>query len=196
MKLKGKRALITGRNSGIGLATAQLFVQEGAKVAITGRDQKTLDQALELLGSGAKAYRADITDATARKRCFEELAADMGQLDIVFVNAGISGRAPTGSADEEQFEKVIRTNVLDAFFTVNSAASMIADRGSIVFNGSAVTYTGQVQQAAYAASKGAILAMAHSVAADLAPRAIRVSLCCSTGVKSQLIAMRSLYANL
>ena len=92
MKLTGKKALITGGNSGIGLATARLFVAEGAEVAITGRDQKTLDEAVAELGPNARGYRADVTVADDRKRLFADLAKDFGKLDIVFVNAGISGR--------------------------------------------------------------------------------------------------------
>ena len=188
MKLDGRRALITGGNSGIGLATAQLFVEEGARVAITGRNRATLDAALTLLGNGARAYQADFTEAHARKKCFESLAVDFGQFDVVFVNAGISGRAATGSADEAVFENVIRTNVLGSFFTVNALSSMLSDGGSIIFNGSAVTYTGQVQQAAYAASKGAILAMARSIAADLAPRRIRVNVVSPGPIKTPIWA--------
>ena len=106
MKLTGKKALITGGNSGIGLATARLFVAEGAEVAITGRDQKTLDEAVAELGPNARGYRADVTVAEDRKRLFADLAKDFGKLDIVFANAGITGRTPTGSTDEAIFENV------------------------------------------------------------------------------------------
>ena len=95
MKLAGKKALITGGNSGIGFATARLFVAEGAQVAITGRDQKTLDEAIAELGPSARGYRADVTIAEDRKQLFSALARDFGRLDIVFANAGISGRTPT-----------------------------------------------------------------------------------------------------
>ena len=97
MKLTGKKALITGGNSGIGLATARLFIAEGAQVAITGRDQKTLDEAVAELGPHARGYRADVTIAEDRKRLFAALAKDFGKLDIVFANAGISGRTPIAS---------------------------------------------------------------------------------------------------
>ena len=106
MKLAGKKALITGGNSGIGLATARLFVAEGAEVAITGRDQQTLDEAVAELGSKAHGYRVDVTVAEDRKKLFAELSKDFGKLDIVFANAGISGRTPTGSTDEAVFENV------------------------------------------------------------------------------------------
>jgi len=175
MKLDGKKALITGGNSGIGLATAQLFIQEGAQVAITGRDQATLDEALALLGPNARGYRTDVTDATARKQFFEQLAKDFGKLDIVFANAGISGKTPTGEADEALFENIIHINLTGAFFTANSAAPLLNDGGTIIFNASVHNFLGQPGMAAYAASKGGIRAMARSIAADLAPRGIRVN---------------------
>jgi NAD(P)-dependent dehydrogenase (short-subunit alcohol dehydrogenase family) len=115
MKLTGKKALITGGNSGIGLATARLFVAEGAEVAITGRDQKTLDEAVAELGPNARGYRADVTVADDRKRLFADLAKDFGKLDIVFVNAGISGRTPTGSTDEAIVENVTRTRIFISY---------------------------------------------------------------------------------
>ena len=175
MKLTGKKALITGGNSGIGLATARLFVAEGAEVAITGRDQKSLDEAVAELGPNAHGYRADVTVADDRKRLFADLAKDFGKLDIVFANAGISGQTPTGSTDEAIFENVIRTNLSAAFFTVNSAAPLLNDNGSIIFNGSVHNHLGQAGVAAYAATKGGVVSMARSIAADLAPRNIRVN---------------------
>ena len=168
MKLAGKKALITGGNSGIGLATARLFISEGAEVAITGRDQQTLDEAVAELGSKAHGYRADVTVAEDRKKLFAELAKDFGKLDIVFANAGISGSTPTGTTDEAIFEKVVHTNLNGAFFIVNSAAPLMNDNGSIIFSGSVHNYLGQPGVAAYAATKGGLVSMARSIAADLA----------------------------
>ncbi|MEG9432374.1 SDR family NAD(P)-dependent oxidoreductase [Terriglobus sp. ADX1] len=175
MKLKGKKALITGGNSGIGLATARLFVAEGAEVAITGRDQTTLDEAIVDLGSNARGYKADVTIADERKHLFADLAKDFGKLDVVFANAGITGRTPVGTADEAVFENVIRVNLNGAFFTVNSAVPLLNDGASIIFNGSVHNYLGQAGVAAYAATKGGVVAMARAIAADLAPRNIRVN---------------------
>ena len=175
MKLAGKKALITGGNSGIGLATARLFIAEGAHVAITGRDQKTLDEAIAELGPSARGYRADVTIAEDRKQLFAALARDVGKLDIPFANAGISGRTPTGSTDEATFENVIHTNLSGAFFTVNSAAPLLNVIGGIIFNRSVHNYLGQPGQAAYAATKGGLVSMARAIAADLAPRNIRVN---------------------
>src|SRR5271167_2801125 len=186
MKLTSKKALITGGNSGIGLATARLFIAEGAQVAITGRDQKTLDEAIAELGSSARGYRVDVTIAEDRKRLFAALAEDFGKLDIVFANAGISGRTPTGSTDEALFEKVIHTNLNAAFFTVNSAASLLNDNASIIFCGSVHNYLGQAGVAAYAATKGAVVSMARSIAADLAPRNIRVNVVAPGAIKTPI----------
>ena len=186
MKLAGKKALITGGNSGIGLATARLFIAEGAQVAITGRDQKTLDEAVADLGPRARGYRADITVAEDRKRVFAALAQDFGRLDIVFANAGISGRTPTGSTDEAIFEKVIHTDLNGAFFTVNSAASLLNDNASIIFNGSVHNYLGQPGLAAYAAAKGGLVSMARAIAADLAPRNIRVNVVAPGATKTPI----------
>ncbi|HYK38102.1 SDR family NAD(P)-dependent oxidoreductase [Alloacidobacterium sp.] len=186
MKLTGKKALITGGNSGIGLATARLFVAEGAEVAITGRDQKTLDEAVAELGPNARGYRADVAVADDRKRLFADIARDFGKLDIVFVNAGITGRTPTGAADEAVFENVIHVNLNGAFFTVNSAAPLLNDGASIIFNGSVHNYLGQAGVAAYAATKGGIVAMARAIAADLAPRNIRVNVVAPGATKTPI----------
>ena len=186
MKLAGKKALITGGNSGIGLATARLFISEGAEVAITGRDQQTLNEAVAELGAKAHGYRADVTIAEDRKKFFAELAKDFGKLDIVFVNAGTSGSTPTGTTDEAIFEKVVHTNLNGAFFTVNSAAPLMNDNGSIIFNGSVHTYLGQPGLAAYAATKGGLVSMARSIAADLAPRKIRVNVVAPGATKTPI----------
>ncbi|MFZ0630255.1 MAG: SDR family oxidoreductase [Acidobacteriaceae bacterium] len=186
MKLAGKKALITGGNSGIGLATARLFVSEGAEVAITGRDQQTLNEAVAELGSKARGYRADVTVAEDRKNLFAELTKDFGKLDIVFANAGISGRTPTGTADEAIFEKVIYTNLTGVFFIVNAAAPLLNDNGSIVFCGSVHNYLGQPGVAAYAATKGGLVSMARSIAADLASRRIRVNVVAPGAIKTPI----------
>jgi NAD(P)-dependent dehydrogenase (short-subunit alcohol dehydrogenase family) len=186
MKLKGKKALITGGNSGIGLATARLFVAEGAEIAITGRDQKTLDEAVAELDPNARGYRADVTVADDRKRLFADLAKDFGKLDIVFANAGISGSTPTGATDEAVFENIVRTNLNGAFFTVNSAAPLLNDNASVIFNGSVHDYIGQAGLAAYAATKGGVVAMARAIAADVAPRNIRVNVVAPGATKTPI----------
>jgi NAD(P)-dependent dehydrogenase (short-subunit alcohol dehydrogenase family) len=186
MKLAGKKALITGGNSGIGFATARLFIAEGAQVAITGRDQKTLNEAVAELGPSARGYRADVIVAEDRRQLFSALANDFGTLDIVFANAGISGRTPTGATDEAVFENIVHTNLNGAFFTVNSAAPLLNDSASIIFNGSVHNYLGQSGVAAYAATKGGLVSMARAVAADLAPRRIRVNVVAPGATKTPI----------
>lgn len=186
MKLAGKKALITGGNSGIGLATARLFIAEGAKVAISGRDQKTIDEAIAELGPNARGYRADVTVAGDRQQLFAALAEDFGKLDIVFANAGISGKTPTGSTDEAVFENIIHINLNGAFFTVNSAAPLLNDGGSVIFNGSVHNHLGQQGMAAYAATKGGLVSMARAIAADLAPRGIRVNVVAPGATKTPI----------
>src|SRR6201981_479984 len=173
MKLPAKKALITGGHSAIVLRTARAFIAEGAQVAITGRDQKTLDAAIAELGSSARGYRVDVTIAEDRKRLFAELAKDFGKLDIVFANAGISGRTPTGTTEEAAFENIINTNLNAAFFTVNSAAPLLNDNGSIVFNGSVHNYLGQPGLAPYPAPKRGGRFTAGAIARVPAPRNIR-----------------------
>jgi NAD(P)-dependent dehydrogenase (short-subunit alcohol dehydrogenase family) len=186
MKLTGKKALITGGNSGIGLATARLFIAEGAQVAITGRDQKTLDEAIAELGSSARGYRVDITVAEDRKQLFAALAKDFGKLDIVFANAGISDRTPTGETGEAIFENIISTDLNGVFFTVNSAAPLLNNNGSVILTGSVHNYLGQPGLAAYAAAKGGLVSMARSIAADLAPRNIRVNVVAPGATKTPI----------
>jgi NAD(P)-dependent dehydrogenase (short-subunit alcohol dehydrogenase family) len=175
MKLSGKKALVTGGNSGIGLATARLFIAEGAEVAITGRNQETLDEAVAELGPKARGYRVDMTVREDRRRLFSALAKDFSNLDIVFANAGIAGKTPTGTTDEAVFENIINTNLNSVFFTVNSAAPLLNPDGSVIINGSVHNYLGQSGMAAYAATKGGVVSMARAIAADLAPRGIRVN---------------------
>jgi NAD(P)-dependent dehydrogenase (short-subunit alcohol dehydrogenase family) len=124
--------------------------------------------------------------ADDRKRLFADLARDFGKLDIVFANVGISGRTPTGSTDEAIFENVIRTNLNAAFFTVNSADPLLNENGSIILNGSVHNYLGQAGLAAYAATKGGVVSMARSIAADLAPRNIRVNVVAPGATKTPI----------
>ena len=175
MKLQGKKALITGGNSGIGLATARLFVSEGAQVAITGRDQATLDAAAAELGSNAVPFRADVTDSAARGKLFDAIGERFGSLDVVFANAGIAGPTPLGSTTEEQFERILKINVTGVFFTIQSALPYLREGASIVLNGSVVATLGPPGSSAYVASKGAVRSMARTLAAELSPKGIRVN---------------------
>ena len=142
MRLANKTALITGGNSGIGLATARLFVAEGAKVVITGRNQATLDAAAKELGPNALAVVADATDIAATEAAIGKGAEKFGKYDILFANAGIAGGTPLGAATLEAFEKVISTNLTGVFFTVQSALPHLNDSASIILNGSVISVLG------------------------------------------------------
>jgi NAD(P)-dependent dehydrogenase (short-subunit alcohol dehydrogenase family) len=180
MRLTNKTALITGGNSGIGLATAKLFIAEGAKVAITGRNRATLDAALAELGridgeGRAIALQADATDVAATERAVGAAAKAFGKLDIVFANAGIPGSTPVGASKLEIFEQVLRTNITGAFFTVQAAAPHLNDGGAIILTGSVMSEMGSPGSSAYAASKAGLRGMSRVLAAEFAPRGIRVN---------------------
>ncbi|TKW74447.1 MAG: SDR family NAD(P)-dependent oxidoreductase, partial [Bradyrhizobium icense] len=136
MRLKNKTALITGGNSGIGLATARVFVAEGAKVVITGRNRETLDAAARELGPNALALAADVTDNAAMEAAIRQGAEKFGKYDVLFVNAGIAGSTPLGGTTRELFEKVIGTNLTAVFFTVQAALPYLNENASIILNGS------------------------------------------------------------
>jgi NAD(P)-dependent dehydrogenase (short-subunit alcohol dehydrogenase family) len=175
MRLNGKTIVITGGNSGIGLATAKLFVEEGARVAITGRNETTLREAAEALGADVLALRADATDAAATQRAFATVAERFGKIDAVFVNAGIGGGTPLGATSVETFEDIVRANFTGAFFTAQAALPHLNDGGSIVFNGSVHAVLGMPGWSAYAGAKAAVRAMVRVLASELAPRRIRVN---------------------
>ena len=175
MRLAGKTALITGGNSGIGLETARLFVAEGAKVTITGRDQAKLDAAVKELGPRAIGVVADATDVSALEGAVAQAAKAFGKLDIVFANAGIAGSTPLGGTSLSAFEQVIRTNLTAVFFTVQAAAPHLNDGASIILNGSVISVLGNPGYAAYAATKAGVRAMARVMASELSSRRIRVN---------------------
>jgi NAD(P)-dependent dehydrogenase (short-subunit alcohol dehydrogenase family) len=186
VRLKNKTALITGGNSGIGLATARLFVAEGARVVITGRNQATLEAAVKDLGPNALAVVADATDIAATENAVAKAVKTFGKLDIVFANAGIAGSTPIGGTTLAAFESVIRTNITSVFFTVQAAAPHLNDGGSIILNGSVISVLGNPGYAAYAASKAGVRGMARVMASELAPRGIRVNVVAPGAAKTPI----------
>src|SRR6202046_3124120 len=175
VRLANKTAFITGGNSGIGLATARVFVAEGAKVAITGRNQATLEAAARELGPNVLAIVADATDIAATENAVAKAVEKFGKLDIVFANAGISASTPVGGTALATFESVLKTNITAVFFTVQAAAPHLSDGASIILNGSVISVLGNPGYAAYAASKAGVRAMARVMASELSPRRIRVN---------------------
>jgi NAD(P)-dependent dehydrogenase (short-subunit alcohol dehydrogenase family) len=175
MRLNGKTALVTGGNSGIGLATAKAFIDQGARVAITGRDQATLDQAAASLGPNVLALRADTTDAEATAAAIRTAVEAFGNLDIVVANAGVSGNTPVGGTTAEQFERITSINVTGVFLTVQAAVPYLRKGGSVILIGSVHELLGAPGYSAYAASKGAVRAMSRVLASELAPAGVRVN---------------------
>lgn len=175
MRLTNKTALITGGNSGIGLSTARLFVAEGARVAITGRNQATLEATAKELGPNALAIVADATDVVATEKAVARAVYKFGKLDIVFANAGIGASTPVGGTSLATFEAVLKTNITAVFFTVQAAVPHLNDGASIILNGSVISVLGSPGYAAYAASKAGVRGMARVMASELSPRGIRVN---------------------
>src|SRR5580693_5366426 len=186
VRLANKTALITGGNSGIGLTTARLFVAEGARVAITGRNRATLEAAAKELGPNALGIVADATDIAATEKAVAQAVEKFGKLDIVFANAGIAGNTPIGTTTLAEFESVIRTNITSVFFTVQAAAPHMSDGGSIILNGSVISVLGNPGYAAYAASKAGVRAMARVMASELSPRGIRVNVVSPGGTSTPI----------
>ena len=186
MRLANKTALITGGNSGIGLVTARLFVAEGARVAITGRNRATLEAVAKELGPNALGIVADATDVAATEKAVAQAVEKFGKLDIVFANAGISGNTPIGSTTLAEFESVIRTNITSVFFTVQAAAQHLNEGASIILNGSVISVLGNPGYAAYAASKAGVRAMARVMASELSPRGIRVNVVSPGGTSTPI----------
>jgi NAD(P)-dependent dehydrogenase (short-subunit alcohol dehydrogenase family) len=186
MRLADKTAFITGGNSGLGLATAKLFVAEGAKVALTGRNRDTLGAAAKQLGANALALVADATDVAATEAAIKQAAEKFGKLDILFANAGIPGQTTLGSADVATFEQIIRTNLTAVFFTVQAALPYLNDGASIVLNGSVISVLGSPGYSAYAASKAGVRAMARVMVSELSPRGIRINVVAPGAIRTPI----------
>ena len=174
-RLTGKIAVITGGNSGIGLATAKRFVSEGAYVFISGRRQDELDKAVATLGSGVTGIQGDISNLNDLDRLFAIVQAQKGHVDVLFANAGIGTRSPLGAISEEQFDKVFDVNVKGTLFTVQKALPLLRSGGSIILNGSTTASMGTLAFSVYSATKAAIRNFARSWALDLKGTGIRVN---------------------
>ena len=174
-KLEGKIALVTGGSSGIGLATAQRFVKEGAFVYITGRRQAELDKAVKTIGKQVSAVRADASSLSELDRLFAQIKQEKGRLDVVFANAGGGSLAPLGAITEEQYDQTFNLNVKGLLFTVQKALPLIPDGGSIILNASIVSIKGMPAFSVYSATKAAVRSFARGWTNDLKDRKIRVN---------------------
>ena len=175
-KLEGKVAVITGGNSGIGLATAQQFVSDGAYVFITGRRQSELDSAATQIGkNNVTAVQGDVSNLADLDRLYAKVKEQKGQINILFANAGTVGAAPLGEISEEHFDKTFGINVKGLLFTVQKALPLFQDGGSIILNASVAASKGFEATSVYSATKAAIRSFARTWTADLKQRKIRVN---------------------
>jgi len=174
-KLDGKIAVITGGNSGIGLATAKVFVKKGARVYITGRRQPELEAAAVLLGPNATPVQGDVSKPADLDRLYGQIRKEVGRVDVVFANAGLVTKAPLGSLTEEHVESQLDVNVKGVIWTVQKALPLMGPGGSIILNASIVASKGWANWSVYSASKAAVRNFARTWSSDLRGRGIRVN---------------------
>jgi NAD(P)-dependent dehydrogenase (short-subunit alcohol dehydrogenase family) len=174
-KLEGKIALITGGNSGIGLATAKRFVDEGAYVFITGRRDAELAEAVKEIGRNVAGVQGDVSNLADLDRLFAQIRHEKGKLDIVFANAGVAKLAPLGKITEEFFDSIFDINVKGLLFTVQKALPLLPDGASIILNASIVASKGLAANSVYSATKAAVRSFARTWTTDLKDRRIRVN---------------------
>jgi NAD(P)-dependent dehydrogenase (short-subunit alcohol dehydrogenase family) len=174
-RFSGKTIVITGGNSGIGLATAKLFRDEGAKIAISGRDQKTLDESVKVIGGDALAVKADVSKLADIDRLYSQVTAKFGKIDGLFANAGIAKFAPASASTERLFDETFDINVKGLYFTLQKALPHLNNNAGIVLNSSVVNAKGSPTTTIYSASKAAVRSLARTFAAELVDRGIRVN---------------------
>jgi NAD(P)-dependent dehydrogenase (short-subunit alcohol dehydrogenase family) len=174
-KLKDKVAVVTGGSSGIGLGIARRFAEEGAKVAITGRNQATIDKALEEIGPNGIGVQGDVSKLDDLTRVYQTVEKKFGKIDTLVVNAGVYVLGPLSDFTEAQFDKVSDINFKGAFFSVQKALPVLKDGASVVLISSTVNQKGIPNHAAYSATKAAVRSLARSFSAELLDRKIRVN---------------------
>ncbi len=172
-RLEDKRALITGGTTGIGFATAKQFVAEGARVIITGNNPETIAQAQAALGPQVLALRADSAVVAEQRQLAEAVKAHFGQVDVAFINAGISVWQPMEAFTEEQFDHSFAVNVKGPFFLIQSMLPIFAQRASVILNASIFAHNGTQNASVYSATKAAMLSFSKTLSSELLPRGIR-----------------------
>lgn len=175
MKLKGKVAVITGGNSGIGFSIAKEFAKQGASLAILGRDGWKLEKALEKLGDRALGVQGDITNLSDLDRLFEKAEKTFGKIDVVVANAGIAQFTPIDITDEELFDRISDVNFKGAFFTVQKSVHRLNRNASIILVSSSANQIGIPEFSVYSAAKAAVRSLARTLSAELLPRGVRVN---------------------
>jgi NAD(P)-dependent dehydrogenase (short-subunit alcohol dehydrogenase family) len=190
-KLLGKVAVVTGGTEGIGLATAQLFVKEGAYVFITGRRQKQLDEAVTAIGTNVTGVQGDVAKLADLDRLYEIVGKVKGRIDIIFANAGVGEFVPFGEVSEEHFDRLFDINVKGALFTVQKGLSLLNDGGSIILTGSVASIKGTAAFGVYAASKAAIRSFVRTWTTDLKGRRIRANAISPGPIRTPLTTRQS-----
>jgi NAD(P)-dependent dehydrogenase (short-subunit alcohol dehydrogenase family) len=174
-RLKGKIAVVTGGTTGIGLASAKRFAAEGARVFITGRRQAELDKAVAAIGGNTTGIQADSAKMTDLNRLYAQVKAEVGRIDILFVNAGGGSNLPLGSITEEQYDDTFGRNVKGVLFTVQKALPLLVDGASVILTGSTASIVAMPAFSVYGASKAALRSFARHWTLDLKERRIRVN---------------------
>jgi NAD(P)-dependent dehydrogenase (short-subunit alcohol dehydrogenase family) len=174
-RLQGKRALITGGTTGIGLETARLFVEEGARVAVTGKNPATLEAARKELGKDVLVISSDASNVADQKKLAEELKKAFGGLDVLFANAGIAELRPVEQWDEAGFDRTFDINIKGQFFLIQALLPILSNPASIVLNGSVNAHIGMPNSSVYAASKAALISLVRTLSGELVGRGIRVN---------------------
>jgi NAD(P)-dependent dehydrogenase (short-subunit alcohol dehydrogenase family) len=174
-RLQGKRALITGGTTGIGLETAKQFLQEGARVAITGKNPATLEAASKELGAEVLVIPSDASDVAAQKAVAETLLQAFGGLDVLFVNAGSADLRPVEQVDEASFDRSFALNLKGPYFLIQALLPIFANPASIVLNTSVNAHIGMANTSVYAATKAALLSLTRTLSGELISRGIRVN---------------------
>ena len=174
-RLQGKTALVTGGTTGIGLATARLFMEHGARVAVTGRNPDTLDAARRELGEQALVLRCDAGDVREQGRLAAAVHESLGPLDVVFVNAGIGDFRPFEQWDEAGFDRSFAVNLKGPFFLLQAVLPVLANPASVVLNASVTAHIGMPYSSAYSATKAALRSLARTLSGELAGRGVRVN---------------------
>jgi NAD(P)-dependent dehydrogenase (short-subunit alcohol dehydrogenase family) len=174
-RLEGKVAVVTGGNSGIGLATAKRLQEEGARVAISGRSKETLNDAVKTIGNGVVAVQADVATLTDIDKLYAEVAQKLGKIDVLFVNAGVAKFAPLAATSESVFDEQFDINIKGAYFTIQKALPFLNDGASIILNTSVAASKGTTAASAYSSTKAALRSLARTAAAELVERNIRVN---------------------
>jgi NAD(P)-dependent dehydrogenase (short-subunit alcohol dehydrogenase family) len=173
--MNNKVAVVTGGSSGIGLATAKRFIEEGARVVVTGRNQGSLDRAVAELGDGAIGIKGDVVNLPDLDHLYEEVHSRLGCIDVLFANAGIAPFAPLERVTEAHFDTLFDVNVKGLFFSVQKALPLLSANASIILNASVVAQSGISNTSIYSATKAAVRSLGRTLAAELSPRGIRVN---------------------